>query len=152
MDMTDHWQELRFGKYIGMTAPQIALRDPDWIFWAVGNAHPGPFSYEIATVAYRAQSILLPPLDGVPQMVEYIIDPLSGKLVNVEVISYPNAVPSECSRVLDLSYARRCHPYDKLGGRRLVEAVKRYVLGVNRITRDIADTFFADACNFAFHG
>ena len=85
-------------------------------------------------------------------MVEYIIDPLSGKLVNVEVISYPNAVPSECSRVLDLSYARRCHPYDKLGGRRLVQAVKRYVLGVNRITRDIADTFFADACNFALHG
>jgi len=45
-----------------------------------------------------------------------------------------------------------CHPYDKIGDRRLAQAVKRYVLGVNRITREIADTFFADASNFALCG
>jgi hypothetical protein len=150
--MACDWQELRFGKYKGKTPPQIALCDPDWIFWANANLAPGPSSREIAIVADRARRILLPAVDGVPQVVQYVVNPMSGKFVAVEI--FPCAEPNlrRYPRVLDLSYARRCHPYDKFGGRLLVQAVKKYVLGVSRITRDIADIFFIDDCNFAVWG
>jgi len=28
------WTELPFGKYVGMTLPQVLFTDPGWFFWA----------------------------------------------------------------------------------------------------------------------
>ena len=29
------WTEVLFGKHYGLTLPQIAFLDPDWLFWAI---------------------------------------------------------------------------------------------------------------------
>jgi len=147
--MTTLWMELPFGKHFGMTAPQIVLRDPDWLYWANGNARPGPLSYQIEVVCDRACCIRLPLVDGVPQVVDYVVDRVSGKLADVQVFPCPRADSQGFSHVLDLSLARWYQHYDKCGSRMLVRAVKQYVLKVRRITRELADDFFADESNFA---
>ena len=61
--MVVYWTPLSFGKYNGLTAPQIALRDPDYLFWAEEEANLyGDIGREIHIVAIRASNIRVRPL------------------------------------------------------------------------------------------
>jgi hypothetical protein len=56
------WVEIEYGKYEGLTVPQLAFRDPDYLFWAVANrAFKDPLLMKQADdVAAKAQGIRIP--------------------------------------------------------------------------------------------
>jgi hypothetical protein len=145
------WTAFPFGKYINLTAPQIAFRDPDYLYWADETVRIwGDLRIDVHTVATRASNIRVLPLDGEDRMVEYIIDQHTGRFVTVEFTLASDGPGPMRSRAIDLSLPRRFHTYDKLGGRNLVAAVKEHLFGSKRarITKERAEGFFDDETNF----
>lgn len=145
------WTAFPFGRYKGLTAPQIAFRDPDYLFWLEEEANLwGDLGIDVHTVATRARSIRVLPLGDEDRIVEYIIDDHTGKFVTVEFCSASDGPGPRRSRAIDLSVPRRCRAYDKLGGRNLIAAVKEHLFGSRRarIARERAEAFFSDERNF----
>ena len=88
---------------------------------------------------------------GSPE-VEYSIHPSVGKLAAVLVV--PKGEVGEGPRCrtkhFDLSMPRQIAPYDKMGGKIMIDALKRYVLGNPKIKLTAArcEAFFDDDSNF----
>ena len=149
------WLEIGFGKHTGKTLPQIVLGDPDWFFWAHGeNAFKGGTLKTQAQEIYnKATRIKIPQGDN--SLVEYVIHPSVGKLADVKVVpadrpKHEGSSSTYRSKYFDLSFPRRIAPYDKMGGRIVVDAVKRYILGNPnaRLTRKRCEDFFSNNKNF----
>lgn len=149
------WLEVSFGKYRGKTLPQIVFTDPDWFFWACEqNAFKSAvLKKQAADILEKASRIRIP--GGGDSLVEYVIHPGVGKLAAVEVVladrpAHEGASPTRRLDRFDLSFARKVAPYDKEGGRVLIDAVKRYVFGnpSTRMTRQKCEAFFDSPANF----
>lgn len=149
------WIEVGFGKHKGKTLPQIVFADPDWFFWALENdAFKSAALKKQAQEIYRkATRIKIP--DGDKSLVEYVIHPSVGKLADVKVVpadqpEHEGASPTHRSKYFDLSIPRRIAPYDKMGGRITVDAVKHYVFDnpKARLTRQRCEGFFDNPKHF----
>ncbi len=151
------WTPLNFGKYKGKTLPQIVLADPDWFFWAWEErvfVDKGLMS-EAQKIYRRATNIRIPQSGREKLIVEYIIHPSVEKFVTAEIIpesrpEHERVILSLRKEVFDLSVPRQIAPYDKIGGKLLVELIKRYVFGDSkkRMTKKICEEFFDDDANF----
>ena len=53
------WSVVPFGKYQGMSFPEIIVRDPDWFFWALPKLY-GKLGEEAQELARRARAIKPP--------------------------------------------------------------------------------------------
>lgn len=151
------WNEILFGKHAGKSLPQVALSDPDYIYWAVeeGTFKSPRLAAELAEVARKGRRIVIPGNRLTTKKVRYYIDPNVRKLAVVDVIDAEEGPHVGSSRTresdfFDLSLPRRLAPYDKTGGRFLVQAIKRHVFGKEstRLTRARCDGFFDDPANF----
>lgn len=151
------WSEIPFGKHAGKSLPQVALSDPDYIYWALEeNAFKSPcLAAELSEVARKGRRIAIPVNRPPTKRVRYYIDPNVRKLAVVDVIDVTEGphVGSSGTRELeffDLSLPRRLAAYDKTGGRLLVDAIKRHVFGkgFTRLTRARCEAFFDDPVNF----
>lgn len=151
--MARTWTVVGFGKHDGKTLPQIVLSDPDWFFWAfyegVFNNKSAALKRDAEDVALRAKAIR--PRDPARPSVEYYFLPGRGfaRLEFVEEDRPRHEGGSWTVRLerIDLSTPRGYKDYDKTGCRILLAAVKDH-LGMTRVTRKIADEFFADDSNF----
>lgn len=149
------WLEVPFGKYRGKSLPQIVFTDPDWFFWACEQEafKSTLLKKQAAEVLEKASRIRIPGSGS--SLVEYVIHPGVGKLAAVEVVPvdrppHEGASPTRRLDRFDLSFARKVAPYDKEGGRVLINAVKRYVVGNSstRMTRKRCEAFFDNPANF----
>jgi hypothetical protein len=148
------WNTLNFGKYAGLSLPQIILADADWFFWALNNGvFWGKPAEEAEDLAAKARAIKIP--KHVPKNWEveyrYADDGRFMELAFVEV-----GVPSYCGyrRVhrlpyLDLSFIRRSRTYDKQGCRNLLHDFRRLYFGEDvRLTKQRCEKFFSKRRNF----
>lgn len=152
------WTIVNFGKYRGKgkSLPQIVFDDPDWFFWALKDgAFKGALASEASEIATKATKIKIPDKKVGEYRVRYYLDPLVGKIADIEVIAADHAphLGSSGTRELDffdLSMARRIAPYDKLGGKFIVGAIKTYVFGSKktRLTKERCEEFFQNPRNF----
>lgn len=150
------WTKITFGKHNGKTLPQVAFSDPDYIYWAVEQDHFGTraLSTELADIAKKGSRIKIPGTSHVAKKVRYSIDRNVGKVAGVEVIDAsqgPHVGSSGTwdSDFFDLSAPRRWAPYDKTGGRFVVDSIKYHVLAnTKRLAKEKCEAFFEDASNF----
>ena len=80
--------ELPFGKYTGMTLPQVLFPDPGWFFWARTRPLHGAVAYEVGGLHPKAMRIRVPGTERL--VVEYVLDPRAGGLAAVQFV--PEAV------------------------------------------------------------
>jgi hypothetical protein len=151
--MMRKWSIVRFGKYKGMTLPQILLKDPDWFFWIAPKLY-GRLRDEANELVRKAKAIKIPGARRKKKVVEYKRDdqhpPRFLGFQIVEANSYMNGKYCTRSKYLDLSFVRRSRPYDKAGSRRLVRDFCRNYFGRNkRLTRRRCEAFFNNERNFA---
>jgi len=148
--MYEFRESMLFGKNMGKSPAQIVLQDPNWVFrWAEKGNPRNSIEQWLLKVATRARAIRLRPLGCVERVVRYRCDEISGRLVAVEIFPCVEPVPQECSRTVDLSYSHRFNPQDTRSGQLLARAVKTHLFGQGvRITRKLADDFFANDENF----
>ena len=150
------WTTLYRGKYEGRTLPELAFRDPDYLFWTVeANCFKtDPLKAEAELIYRRSRHIKLPDAVSGSLKVLYDIHPGSGKLCRVWVIQgdwRPEQFSDHwyLSDYFDLSLPRRLCPYDKAGSKILVKAIKEHVFKGARLTKDRCEEFFSDPRNFA---
>jgi hypothetical protein len=156
------WTPLNFGKHEGKTLPQVALTDPDWLFWACDEGVFSKFpalQHEADEVYRRAISICIPQTGNEELVAEYAVclglgGPL-GKFTGIEVVPVSRPAHQGYTRTLrlpvfNLAVPRRIHPYDKSGGRQLVKTLKFYLFGDSncRLTKQLCEEFFEDDSNF----
>jgi uncharacterized protein (DUF3820 family) len=147
----DHWTTVPFGKYIGLTLPQIAFRDPDYLFWACRKGiFYGDLERELHDVATKASHIRVLPDGNEERLIEYIIDRHSAKFVTAEFVYARSGIGFLRSRVINLEFPRLCKEYDKLGNKNLVAVAKEHLFGdrSTRMTRDLAGSFFSSDDHF----
>jgi hypothetical protein len=149
------WLEVKFGKHKGKTLPQIVLGDPDWFFWAHEKDafKDATLKKQAKEIYAKATRIKIP--EGPGSVVEYVIHPSVGKLVGIKIVpadrpEHEGSSPTHRLKYFDLSFPRRIAPYDKMGGRIIIDAVKRYVFGKPkaRLTRARCETFFSNDKHF----
>lgn len=148
-----------FGRYETLTLAQVVLRDPQYFFWAHDRGHFNrcPCLQRMADlIAYRATRIRVLALGGLERAVGYRRRGPSGRLKGIRVCLPTAALYEQTeewdywSSAIDLSVAFRFGHYDKIGGRRLVKAVKEFAMGNRdiRLTRARCEAFFNEAANF----
>ena len=149
------WTALAFGKHTGLTLPQIALLDPNWLVWAWRKrafCAKGPVA-EACEVYAKAQAIRVP--GG--KVVQYVLWPGTSRLGNINLVppGTPCGEGSSCaflSRVLDLTLPTRlAGGRDPIGDRIILSVVKHIVLAPTggRLTKQVCEEFFSNAANFA---
>jgi hypothetical protein len=154
MGRARNWTVVNFGKHKGKTLPQIVLTDPDWFFWAVEKQtfdKSTQLKAQANEIRHKATSIRIP--SG--SRVEYAIHPSARRLAGVSLVStstpqHDGSSPTHTGDALDLSMARKIAPYDKLGGKIILRAVKFHVFGGKniRLTRERCERFFDEDTNF----
>jgi hypothetical protein len=150
------WTVLDFGRYRGLTLPEVVFRDPDWFFWAFETGvFRGPLADEAAVIAERARRIRIPQRDDEPLVAEYAIRSRDGSFAGLELVPAsrsPHEGSTQTCRmaVIDLGFPRSLGAYDKCGGRLIVRHVKWILFRDEsyRITRPRAAAFFDDDRNF----
>ena len=150
------WIELPFGRHMGKTLPQVLFSDPGWFFWAhAGHVFRGLLVYEAERIHRRATHIAIPDQYGGQFLVEYVLQPAGRKLSSVQVVPislYANPVQAVATRSssIDLSMAWQLSPFDKAGGKLLVDKVKEIHFGSTsfRMTRERCAEFFDEDANF----
>lgn len=89
---------------------------------------------EAAAINYKMRHIAIPN-DGESE-VDYSIHPLSEKLAAVTVVPKGREFyegPRHRTKHFDLSVPRQLAPYDKMGGKIMLQAIKRHVFGDPKI-------------------
>ena len=149
-------RQLRFGKHIDKTLPQIILHDPDWFYWAHGNSvFKSPALAEQASeIADKASRIKIPKPDPENWRIRYEIHP-SGAFQDILIVPlkevYPDGSDILFGESLDLFMPRRFKAYDKLGYRLLLAKVKKYWFNEEALTKDRCERFFIEEANFVPH-
>ena len=152
------WTKLSSGKHVGRTLPQVLLRDPDWFFWAVEtrifDKHPR-LAKEAELLNVRARTIKIPKTKYPDSVVEYYIHPPTRKFSHFEIVQrnqelHHGSTPAFRSNTINMSVPHRIAAYDKLGSKNLLSSLKFYLFGSQsaRLTRKLAETFFAEDSNF----
>ncbi len=149
------WTTINFGKYEGKTLPQVIFDDPDWFFWAYGtNAFKGGLAQEAREVYRRARSIRIPEQDGQKMLIEYRVDPSTGKFATMFLIPEgPVFERQTVSPVIDFCVPRSLAPYDKLGNKNFVLALKAILFGNHsrRLSKQAREDFFSNDRNFVLN-
>jgi hypothetical protein len=151
-----HWTVMNFGRYRGLTLPEVVFRDPDWFFWAFETGvFRDSLAGEVAVVAERARRIRIPLRDDEPLVAEYAVSRRTGAFAGLELVPvsrgpYEGGTPTCRKAVIDLGFPWSISPYDKCGGRLIVRQVKCYLFGDEsyRMTRARATAFFDDDRHF----
>lgn len=149
------WSVIDVGKYSGKgkTLPQIVLDDPDWFFWACEEElFTGALLQQAEEVRRRATSIRIPDPKGLDLVAEYLVHDPTQRFGDMRLVPRSRAVhqgssSARRSDVVDLSAPRRLDPYDKRGGKMLVQIVKQLV-GLRRLTAARCHEFFDADRNF----
>jgi hypothetical protein len=154
------WSTVDFGKWRnqGKTLPQIVFADPDWFFWAVETKvfdNKGPLRAQAAELFAKATAIRIPGSESKDVAAEYIIHPPTAKFSHMHIVPADRARHEGASGtyrkdVIDLSFARKIAPYDKLGCSSLVSSAKCVLFGSKsaRMTQTRCEQFFDDPKNF----
>ena len=146
---------LRFGKYEGLTLPELVLRDPDTFFWRYENRKFGgrELAFEASWIARDARHIKLPQIDQKLFEVEYIFSTY-GKLEHVSVVSPKRHRPPDPSSIFrkhfDLSVPYEEGNQDRNGGQFIIDVLKYYVFYDENtvLTKEICEEFFENHDNF----
>lgn len=157
-----NWTPLDFGKYKGKTLPQVLFSDPEWFFWAcaqgVFKSRPKHRDQASALLA-KAKSIKVPQTGTEKIVAEYVFHPLVKKFAGFDLVpdSQDHHVGSSPTRRLDyidLSIPYNTATYDKLGGKLMIQSLKRHLLGGEevRMTRKRCEEFFNDNSRFHKNG
>lgn len=146
------WCEIEYGKYEGLTVPQLAFRDPDYLFWAVTKrAFKNPQLMKQADdVAAKAQRIRIPKDNPSHWEVTYCFSK-RGRIV--DFVLGQKGQPTTAGLVLgwiDLSLPRMFKRYNKSGGKRILRHLARLLFDhpAPRFSRKRCHAFFEDATNF----
>ena len=149
------WIELPFGKYTGLTLPQVLFTDPGWFFWAnQAGALLRQGVYGGEDLARKACRIRIPGAQGGALVVEYAFHPGGGlavvQLAPVNAVREAGGSTSFTRTYIDLSIPSQLAPRDKAGGRVMVDFLKVTYFGSTsyRMTRDRCEEFFDDPSHF----
>jgi hypothetical protein len=147
------WSPVQFGKYEGLSAPQIVLKDPDYFFWAMEET-PLKDNLEAIEVYEKARRII-PIRDGSSNWrVEYCYMGPQGfygfELVEPTRPRHHGSSTTTRRDYIDLAAARAFKVYDKTGGKMLISSLKETVFGNAsiRFTKRVAEEFFSTEENF----
>lgn len=150
------WSKVNFGKYGGLTLPQIIFKDPDWFFHACENGYfKGALAADARELCRRARSIKVPQQNGQGMLVEYLFHRNRGagsvKFGTMQLIADgPGLGHLNVSHVIDFYVPRSMARYDKTGYKNFVAALKA-ILWDNpskRMNRRACEAFFDDDNNF----
>ena len=152
-----NWRTIGFGVHGARTFPQVALRDPDWLFWACESAdnllRDAVLFGQAKLVRDRASRIKIPNDPQGRLVARYVIS--NGRFAGLQIV--PRDTPShegwghqEIERpFIDLGLPRKLQPYDKRGGALLLSEVKpRLFPGANRLSMKLCNDFFENESNF----
>ena len=146
------WSPLPFGKHMRKTLPQVALSDPDWLFWAVGNGKIyGSLADEAYEIVRKATRIKIPKPDPENWRVEYRFYYQDDSFLDFSIIEAQKAVEYssvEISTFLDLSIPRQRKPYDKFGCKRMLDKFRQYYFDGGNLTKERCEQFFYNEANF----
>jgi len=153
------WTLVSFGKYEGLTLPQILLRDPDYFFHAMERSYfrgRRQLVAEAAELHERATSIRIPgSSDANPLQIEHMIHRPTGKYQGFTVVPASKSLHEGASSSLryehlDMSVPRQFSTYDKTGGGLLIESMKPIYFGKQsaRLTKQVCEDFFKKGSNF----
>jgi hypothetical protein len=137
-----------FGRYQGLTLPEVLFADPDYFFWLKGNLK-GALAAEAEELATKACRVRIPKEPAEAFMVEYIFEP-EGKFVCFLLVRrdrerYPESHIIHRATHLDFSYLRNRKCYDKGGYLRFLRCFRKSFFGNEsaRMTKERCEEFFS---------
>ena len=140
-----HWSVVPFGKYQGMSFPEIVVRDPDWFLPKLY----GKLGEEAQELARRARAIK-PPRRGRRRLeVEYQYD-RDRRFDGFEFVDANSPLSRRATRLpyLDFRWPLR-REYDKRAGRIMLRDFRRHYFGKHkRLTKERYEEFFSNDANF----
>ena len=149
------WTDLTFGKYKGLTLPQVLFRDVSWFFWLATRPLFGVVAYEVHALLPKAKRIVVPQGTGDRLGVEYLVDQGSGVLAGVQFVPAGmtremGGSPSLILPHIDLGVPFRLARRDKTGGKIIIDFLKNAYFGSTRhkMTRERCAEFFDDPSHF----
>jgi hypothetical protein len=138
---------MSFGKYQGLTLPQILFTDPDYFFWLAGVLK-GALATEAKELARKACRVRIPKEPAEAFMVEYIFEP-EGQFVGFRIVRKDRERYAESHVIhrathLDFSYLRSRKEYGKDGYLRFLRCFRKSFFGNEsaRMTKDRCEEFF----------
>jgi len=144
-----NWTALPFSKHRGLSLPQALFTEPGWFFWAFRLPLRESLGYEASLLYPRATRIRVPQEAGDQTAVEYVLDTRAGGLAAVQLV--PEAVGGDgggsrsfTKPYIDLSIPSQLAPFDKTGGRIIVDFLKVSYFGStgHKMTRERCERFF----------
>lgn len=146
------WNPLAFGKHIRKTLPQVIFADLDWFLWAYEqHVLRGRLEQEAQNLYRRMTHIRIPLAEGPGMVVEYIIDPSTGKFARFEIVPHDQeqGTWTRRSKWIDLSMVRQIASYDKTGGKLMIDSLKSQCFGPHpRMTKRLCEEFFEEDSHF----
>ena len=136
-----------FGKYQGLTLPEVLFADPDYFFWLRGVLK-GALATEAKELARKACRVRIPKEPAEAFMVEYIFEP-EGQFVSFRIVRkdrerYPESHVIRRATHLDFSYLRSQKEYRKGEYLRFLRCFRKIFFGNEsaRMTKDRCEKFF----------
>jgi hypothetical protein len=136
-----------FGKYKGLTLPQVLFVDPDYFFWLRGVLK-GSLAMEAEHLAKKACRIRIPRETAEAFLVEYLFE-REGQFVCFRIVPgdserYPTSHIARRAAHIDFSYLRKRQEYAKGGYARFLRCFRRELFGNKsaRMTKDRCEEFF----------
>lgn len=112
----------------------------------------GKYLEEAQDIFSKASAFKVPPRNGVPLFVEYVVDKMGlFATINLLPVGTGYIGPYETKPVIDMGFPRQQKNYDKLGYKNLLKVMRGVLFGEKRtrLTRDRCEEFFDDPENFA---
>jgi hypothetical protein len=141
------WILMPFGKYRGLTLPQVLFVDPDYFFWLEGVLR-GVLATEAEEVARKACHVRIPKEPAEAFMVEYLFE-RDGKFVCFRIVRkdrerYPESHIVHRAPHLDFSYLRKRQEYAKRAYVRFLRCFRKEFFGSKsaHMTKDRCEEFF----------
>jgi hypothetical protein len=152
------WERLKFGKYKGLSLPQVLFLDPAWFFWAIQHdvLQKNRMAVEANKLYDRACSIYIPASYGYDKKVEYYLRYVDNRFINFMFVpeSKPfNTIVCNSIRkdIVDFRVVFANDPEDKVGYRIFLNTLRFYYFGEEDyyLDKEACEQFFDDENNFA---
>lgn len=151
------WSIVEIGKHKGLTLPQIALRNPGYILWALQeHAFRGRLEQEAELLAQRARSIRIPKRKPKRWRVEHRFVTAEHKYDGFRLVRAGEpegglgSIWLKRDKHINLFVVSEYEPFDKRGVKKLIQALKRDCFGSPkfRLTKQRCEEFFSNPENF----
>jgi hypothetical protein len=136
-----------FGKYTGLTLPQVLFTDPDYFFWVRGVLK-GALAIEAEKLAQKACRIKTPREPAEAFVVDYFFEP-GGQFVCFSIVPrdterYLSSHEIHRANYLDFSRIRRGKEYAKREYVRFLRCFRKEFFGSEsaRMTKERCEAFF----------